>query len=86
MKGKWGKHGFLTESEAAAVAMKTHRRLAACSQRLLACSLRIYAGFGFRLGVLNGCLRAAKALNATLLYTPDLYRRGRGYGISGEVR
>ena len=51
MKGKWGKHGFLTESEAAAVAMKTHRRLAACSQRLLACSLRIYAGFGFRLGV-----------------------------------
>ncbi len=79
MKGKWGKHGFLTEAEHAAI---HGRRLTQCSQRLLACSLRIYAGFGFRLGVLNGCLRAANALNATLLYTPDLYRRGQGYGIS----
>lgn len=60
------------------------RRLTACARRYLECSLRIYAGFGFRLGVLNGCLRAANALNATLLYDPGLYSRGAGYGLSAK--
>ncbi|KAH8059239.1 hypothetical protein JL721_9334 [Aureococcus anophagefferens] len=50
--------------------------------RLLRCSLKNPAGFGFRVAVLNGCLRAATLLNATLLFDRHTFYRTRaGYGI-----
>ncbi|KAJ1453578.1 hypothetical protein M885DRAFT_588569 [Pelagophyceae sp. CCMP2097] len=41
--------------------------------RLLRCALKLNAGFGFRFGVLNGCLQAAQALNSTLVFENDAF-------------
>ena len=69
--------GFEFLGEATAVCPET---------RLLRCSLKLAAGFGFRVGILNGCLRAAAALNATLLFEQgEFYKPRPGYGIDPKT-
>ena len=81
MKGKWGKHSFLTEAEAAAVAMKTHRgwRPARKGSWRVPADLR---GLRLSFRCLEWLPTGRERVECDTALHARPYRRGQGYGIS----